>query len=72
MCMHIYMGAYMSVSVHRSAGMYVYASACAQICIDMAAPGIQLYRLGVSIEHYSRLLSRPGAGESRKKCFAFT
>lgn len=39
---------------------------------DMAAPGILLYRLGVGIEHYNRLLSRLEAGESRKKSFAFT
>lgn len=65
----------MCTNMHR----YVHKCVCmefiaevGEVSADMAAPGIQLNRLGVSIEHYSRLLSRPGAGESRKKCFAFT
>ena len=56
------------VCVH---GVY-YRGQVGEMSVDMAAPGILLYRLEVGIEHYNRLRSRPGAGESRKKSFAFT
>lgn len=68
------------MSVHTSACAQACTDMCTSVCMefiaevrevsaDMAAPGILLYRLGEGREHYNRLLSRLGAGESRKKSF---
>lgn len=65
----------MCTSMHRYGHKCVcieFIAEVREVSVDMAAPGILLYRLGVGKEHYNRLLSRPGAGENRKKSFAIT